>query len=85
MKILTCVPLFVCLVCSEVGDKPADRAPVGTLHSDQTNTVETIKYFASLGSDKVKTIKYFASLRSDKVKTIKYYATLGSDIVKAIK
>ena len=33
--VLTCVPLFVCLVWSEVGDKQADHEPVGMLHSEQ--------------------------------------------------
>ena len=35
MQILTCAPLFACLVWSGEGDKPTGRAPVGMLHSDQ--------------------------------------------------
>ena len=35
MQILTCAPLFVCLVSFGEGDKPTGRAPVGMLHSDQ--------------------------------------------------
>ena len=34
-QMLTCVPLFVCLVELGVGGKPTDHAPVGMLRSDQ--------------------------------------------------